>query len=161
CHGGVPAAPPPGTTPPRAGRRPARPAADGIRSYALGPQDHEARMPMRAYTGHPPAAAPHSRVFEAAPQMCTLATATDHPADWLRAGQALERVWLLATLRGVRATVLHQAVEWPDTRLGLRDTAGGPSCVHLLLRLGYGPPGPATPRRAVADILTAEEGAHR
>jgi hypothetical protein len=139
--------------------RPERPAVDGIPTYALGPQDHTARVPMRAYSGHPPVAAPPSRVFEALPQVCTLSTVADRPADWLRAGQALERVWLLATLHGLRATVLHQAVEWPDTRWGLRDPAGGPGCVQLLLRLGFGPPGPATPRRPVAEILTVTEGA--
>ncbi|MFF1907550.1 Acg family FMN-binding oxidoreductase [Kitasatospora sp. NPDC058218] len=137
-------------------------ATDGIPPAALGPQDHDARVPMREFAGRPPhrdVPAPPSRRFEALPQLCTLTTRTDGPADWLRTGQALERVWLLATLHGVRMTVWHQAVEWPDTRWGLRDPADGPGHVQLVLRAGYGPPGPATPRRPVAETLDGPDRA--
>jgi hypothetical protein len=34
----------------------------------------------------------------------------------LRAGQALERVLLTASMHGVRALMPHQAMEWPDLR---------------------------------------------
>ncbi|MCX4744777.1 hypothetical protein OG455_04450 [Kitasatospora sp. NBC_01287] len=133
--------------------RPEQPATDGIPQAALGPQDHEAHVPMRSYTGRPSTDATRSQRFEALPQLATLTTHADLPADWLRAGQALERVWLLATVRGLRASVLHQAVEWPDTRWGLRDPAEGPGHVQLVLRLGYGPPGSPTPRRPVSETL--------
>ncbi|GAA2233890.1 nitroreductase family protein [Kitasatospora cystarginea] len=142
--------------------RPAEPAdgpdsaPDGIPQYALGPQDHDARVPMRGFTGHPPRPAVPSERFEALPQLCTLTTLGDRPAHWLRAGQALEHVWLLATVHGVRLSVLNQALEWPDTRWALRDPATGPGHVQLVVRLGYGPPGPTTPRRAVPEILTAD-----
>ncbi|MFE2728257.1 Acg family FMN-binding oxidoreductase [Kitasatospora sp. NPDC059327] len=136
-------------------------ATDGIPLAAVGPQDHDARVPTREFAGRPPyrdTPAPPSRRFEALPQLCTLTTAGDGPVDWLRTGQALERVWLLATVHGVRLTVWHQAVEWPDTRWGLRDPADGPGHVQLVLRAGYGPPGPATPRRPVTETL---DGADR
>ncbi|MFE4517271.1 Acg family FMN-binding oxidoreductase [Kitasatospora sp. NPDC056783] len=129
-------------------------AEDGIPRSALGPQDHEARVPMREFSGHPPQGpAQPSRRFEALPQLCTLTTPGDGPLDWLRTGQALERVWLLATLHGLRLTIWHQAIEWPDTRWALRDPAAGPGHVQLVLRTGYGPPGAATPRRSVEEIL--------
>ncbi|WP_406208499.1 hypothetical protein OH807_36975 [Kitasatospora sp. NBC_01560] len=131
-------------------------AVDGLPFTALGARDHDARVPMREYGGRPPyqdAPARPSRRFESLPQLCTLSTATDHPADWLRTGQALERVWLLATVHGLRLTVWHQPVEWPDTRWGLRDPAAGPGHVQLVLRMGYGPPGAATPRRPVEETL--------
>jgi len=129
-------------------------SADGIPVAVLGPLDHDARVPMRSFGGHPPTAvAPHSQRFEALPQIATLTTRGDRPADWLAAGQAMERVWLLATVHGVRASVLHQAVELPDLRWQLRDPDSGPGHVQLVLRLGYGPPGPASPRRPVADVL--------
>ncbi|MDH6132270.1 hypothetical protein P3T37_001655 [Kitasatospora sp. MAA4] len=130
-----------------------QPATDGIPQAALGPQDHEAHVPMRSYTGRPSRDTAQSQRFEALPQLATLTTHADLPADWLRAGQAMERVWLLATVEGVRVSVLHQAVEWPDTRWGLRDPAEGPGHVQLVLRLGYGPPGSTTPRRPVAQTL--------
>ncbi|MEV7780964.1 hypothetical protein [Kitasatospora sp. NPDC088351] len=132
-------------------------ATDGIPLTALGPLDHDARVPMREFAGRPPhrgdAPTQPSQRFEALPQLCTLTTPGDGPADWLRTGQALERVWLLATVHGLRLTVWHQAVEWDDTRWGLRDPAEGPGYVQLVLRTGYGPPGPATPRRPVESIL--------
>ncbi|MFF8772302.1 Acg family FMN-binding oxidoreductase [Kitasatospora sp. NPDC015120] len=140
-------------------------ATDGLPYAVLGPQDHDARVPMREFAGRPPhheGPPQPSRRFEALPQLCTLATAGDGPADWLRTGQALERVWLLATLHGLRLTVWHQAVEWPDLRWRLRDPAEGPGHVQLVLRAGYGPPGAATPRRPVEDVLdppTAERRA--
>jgi hypothetical protein len=127
------------------------PATDGIPAAALGPQDHDARVPMRHFTGRP-SDTPTQR-FEALPQVCTLTTRADLPADWLRTGQALERVWLLATVLGLRVSVLHQAVEWADTRWRLRDADDPPGHVQLVLRLGYGPPGPVTPRRPVDEIL--------
>ncbi|MFE7189331.1 Acg family FMN-binding oxidoreductase [Kitasatospora sp. NPDC057541] len=131
-------------------------ASDGLPYAVLGPQDHDARVPMREFAGRPPlheGPPQPSQRFEALPQLCTLATTGDGPADWLRTGQALERVWLLATVHGLRLTVLHQAVEWPDLRWRLRDPAEGPGHVQLVLRVGYGPPGAATPRRPPADVL--------
>ncbi|WP_435796293.1 hypothetical protein [Kitasatospora aureofaciens] len=47
---------------------------------------------------------------------CTsLATRSDRPADWLRAGQALQHALLIITLHGLYASMLHQATE-PGTR---------------------------------------------
>jgi len=129
-------------------------ASDGIPAAALGPSDRDARVPMRDFTaGRPDAPTVVPRHYEALPQLCLLSTHTDHPEDWLRAGQALERVWLLATVHGLRASVLHQAVEWAETRWRLRDPDDPPEHVQLVLRLGYGPPGAATPRRPVEEIL--------
>ncbi len=113
---------------------------------------------MRGFAGHPPRHTTPAERFEALPQLATLTTHLDTPADWLRTGQAMERVWLLATVRGLRASVLHQAVEIPDTRWRLRDPAEGPGHVQLVLRLGYGPPGAASPRRTVEDILDEAKG---
>ncbi|MET7298523.1 hypothetical protein [Embleya sp. NPDC005575] len=129
------------------------PAIDGIPRTALGPQDHDARVPVRAFTGHPPAAPASTQRFEALPQVATLTTRFDRPEDWLRAGQAMERAWLLATVHGLRMSVLHQAVEWPDTRANLRDPQTGPGYVQMVLRMGYGPPGAPTPRRPVEETL--------
>ncbi|MFJ8042808.1 Acg family FMN-binding oxidoreductase [Kitasatospora sp. NPDC096147] len=128
-----------------------RSAVDGIPAEALGPLDHEARVPVRNFAGSPPRSVP-TRRFEALPQLLLFGTGTDGPADWLRTGQALQRVWLLLTTHGLRASVLHQAVEWPDTRRQLRDPAEGPGHVQLVLRIGYGPPGRPSPRRPVAEV---------
>ncbi|KUO17748.1 Acg family FMN-binding oxidoreductase [Streptomyces dysideae] len=122
----------------------------GLPWVALGPQDARERLPMRDFTAerHPERLA--ARTFETTPAIARLTTAHDRRADWLRAGQALERVLLVATARGLRASLLHQAMEWPD----LRDSLSAPTeHAHMLVRLGYGPQGPATPRRAAHTLL--------
>ncbi|WP_236654525.1 Acg family FMN-binding oxidoreductase [Streptacidiphilus anmyonensis] len=128
-------------------------ATDGIPVEALGPLDRDARVPVRSFTGHPPHGGPGSVRFEALPQLATFTTAHDDRSAWVRTGMALERVWLVATVNGLRGSVLHQAVEWPDTRWQLRDPETGPGYVQVILRLGYGPPGARTPRRPVEEIL--------
>ncbi|MDH6708242.1 nitroreductase [Kitasatospora sp. MAA19] len=134
------------------------PSYDGIPLAALGSHDRDARIPMRGFAGHPPRYATPAERFEALPQLATLTTHLDGQADWLRTGQALERVWLLATVHGLQACVLHQAVEIPDIRWRLRDPADGPAHVQLVLRVGYGPPGTASPRRPVEDVLDPSAG---
>ena len=86
-----------------------------------------------------------------------LATAAAGRADWLRAGQALEFVLLLCTQHGVVAGPLHEALD-TRTRQGSRGPAPagpGPAGHHtqLVLRMGYGRPGPATPRRPVGEVV--------
>ena len=93
------------------------------------------------------------------PSIALLTTEHDRRVDRLRAGQALERLWLVATAYGLRASVLDQAAEWDDLRDRLVDACDGGTHPQLLIRLGYGPDGPATPRRAVARVLREVAGA--
>jgi hypothetical protein len=81
-----------------------------------------------------------------------LLTRGDTRRDWLVAGQALERVLLAATARGLATSLLTQAAEVPSMRWLLRSSLG-PGQPHALIRLGYGPRGPASPRRPVPDVL--------
>lgn len=119
----------------------------GIPVTALGPRDASGRIPVRDFTGRLPGGPPPALAFERHAQVALLWTAQDRRADWLRAGQALEHVLLTATRRGVRTSVLHQAMEWPD----LRAAAGAKPrrFPQLLVRFGYGPDGGRTPRAAV------------
>ena len=90
--------------------------------------------------------------YESRPQLAVLATARDDPADWLRAGQALQRVLLTATVSGLAASFLYQPIELHD----MRQSTGWwpwPECPQIILRLGYGPLGGGSPRRRVDDIL--------
>jgi nitroreductase len=129
---------------------------DGIPAEALGPRDANGTVPLRDFTAASPADRRPREAFEAHPLVAVLATAGDRPADWVRAGQALEHVLLAATARGLRASLLHQALEWPDLRWALRDVREGVEHPQMLLRLGYGPEGSATPRRPVAEVLDEE-----
>ncbi|MFF7250148.1 acetate--CoA ligase family protein [Embleya sp. NPDC008237] len=116
-----------------------------------GPTERTTRRPgTRPRLHRTPAHLSHR---DAALRVATLTTRFDRPRDWLRAGQAMERARLLATVHGLRMSVLHQAVEWPDTRANLRDPQTGPGFVRMVLRMGYGPPGVPTPRRPVTETF--------
>jgi len=122
----------------------------GIPSSALGPQDAFERIPVRDFTGSRATSALLSAPFETHPVILVLATAHDRRADWLRTGQALQHTLLLATAHHLRSSLLHQVVEWPDLRSAARDPRHGPGHVQMLIRLGYGPDGPSSPRQRAA-----------
>ncbi|SNT60911.1 Nitroreductase family protein [Asanoa hainanensis] len=134
------------TTSGGAGRR------DGVPRDAFSPCDTNRAIPLRDFglgNGAPTATVP----FEREPTTLLVLTGGDAPADWTRAGMALERVLLSATARGLAATPLSQVVEVPRLRLLLADWANG-LVLQTVLRVGY----PATrarptPRRPLEEVL--------
>lgn len=128
-------------------------APDGMPGAVLGPRDATGHLPVRDFSALRPAYARPAAAFEPRPVIAVLTTRHDRRADWLRAGQALENVLLTGTVHRVRASLLHQALEWPDIRWALGDPRTGMGHVQMLIRLGYGPDGPASPRRPIADVL--------
>ncbi|MDK0520178.1 nitroreductase [Streptomyces sp. ML-6] len=129
---------------------------DGITDYAMGPRDASARATARDFLGTAPQPGRPRVPFEKRPQLALLSTAGDHAVDWLRAGQALERMLLTATLHGVSTAFATQPLEWPDLRWLLRDPVHGSGHAQMIVRLGYGPTGPRTPRRPMDQVLTIE-----
>jgi hypothetical protein len=67
-------------------------------------------------------------------------------------GQALERVLLAATVRGLATTPISQPLEIPAIRDLVTDT-GRDDWAQMVLRVGYGRPSPVTPRRPMSDVL--------
>ncbi|MFE6687479.1 Acg family FMN-binding oxidoreductase [Streptomyces sp. NPDC057743] len=132
----------------------AEPTADGIPEYAFGPTKRGGAAPTRDFAGRRPIPGRPYADFEKSPQLASLSTTHDGPADWLRAGQALQRVLLLATHHGLATSFATQPLEWPDLRWLLRDPRSGAGHVHMILRLGYGPNGTGTPRRPADEVLT-------
>ncbi|MCM2389326.1 Acg family FMN-binding oxidoreductase [Streptomyces albipurpureus] len=132
-----------------AGNRP----GDGIPADAFGPRPRGTTGPMRDFAQGAPVPGRESASFERYPRLGLLGTAEDRPVDWLRAGQAMERVLLQATLDGLAASLTSQALEWPELRWAVRDPGSATGQVQMVLRLGYGPEGTPTPRRPVDDIL--------
>ncbi|MGY3205913.1 Acg family FMN-binding oxidoreductase [Streptomyces sp. TE5632] len=128
-------------------------APDGVPDYAFGPRKHGGKAPMRDFAGSRPVPGRGTAEFERTPQLAVLSTSHDRPEDWLRAGQAMERVLLLATLEGLSSSFATQALEWSDLRWPLRDPVSGAGHIQIVLRLGYGPKGPGAPRRPVPDVL--------
>ena len=127
---------------------------DGIPAGATGPRDPSGHTPVRDFLpGHTAGYA----WFEEQPQLAVLSTAGSTRMDWLRAGQALQRVLLTATQHGIATSRLPS--HWRPVTHGRCATVSGRGTPQLILRIGYGLPAPATPRRPVSDVLdTAPPG---
>jgi len=130
-----------------------RPATEGVPEHAFGPHRRIGKVPMRDFAGGKPMPGRPAADFETTPHLALLSTGRDRPEDWLRTGQATERVLLRATLEGLAASFVTQALEWHDLRWPLRDPVSGSAYVQMVLRLGYGQPGTQTPRRPVHEVL--------
>jgi nitroreductase len=128
-------------------------AADGVPASALGPRPDRSKPPVRDLAATPDDAARPASTFEKSPQLAILATRRDGPAEWLRAGQAMERVLLEATASGVSTSLLNQAIEHDALRWLLHDPLGAWTRPQAIIRFGYGPAVPATPRRPIAEVL--------
>ena len=128
---------------------------DGIPDSALGPRSPDGATPVRDFTpGRQPGPVRYAW-FETDPQLAVLSTRSGSTADWLRAGQALQRVLLTATARGISASPLTQPLE--ANAWLVRDTRSGIEQPQMILRLGYGLPIPPAPRRPVSDVIDAPE----
>lgn len=89
----------------------------------------------------------------ASSMLAVIGTPEDGLRSWLTAGQALERVLLLARTHGVWASFLNQPVEVDPLRAELRDLVGLGGHPQTVIRLGYGPEPLRTPRRLLRDVL--------
>ena len=132
---------------------------DGVPSWAFGGWDALETVPIRDFAEV--SASPRSgEAFEAHPTILVLATAGDRRSDWVRAGQALQRVLLAATWKGLSATPISQPVEVSAVRRLLIDPSAGLT-VQMVLRVGYGRTAGRTPRRPLSDVLLAHPNASR
>ncbi|WP_081898820.1 Acg family FMN-binding oxidoreductase [Herbidospora cretacea] len=83
-----------------------------------------------------------------------LTTAGDQPADWVRAGQALESVLLYASSLGVRAAFHTQTLEYPLLREFIRRQLCDGEQPQVILRLGYPIGTSPAVRRPLVEVLT-------
>jgi nitroreductase len=112
-----------------------------------------ARLVVRTFDMGGGVAAKDQELADASPLLAVLATASDGVGDWLAAGQALERVLLTATMRGLQASYLNQPVQVPALRSRLADGTGV-RFPQALLRFGYPEEElEPTPRRPVEEVL--------
>jgi nitroreductase len=124
---------------------------EGIPDSALGPRSPDLPAPVREFVPGRPSPAGYAW-FEEDPQLAVLSTPSGGKASWLLAGQALERVLLTATMRGIAVSPLTQPLETDEAWL-VRDPRSGHEEPQMILRLGYGLPVAPSPRRPVAEVL--------
>jgi hypothetical protein len=126
-------------------------ADDGVPAAAGGPQSqpHDL-LPTRGFGGLDRAP---GRDFEPEPLVAVLISAGNTATDQIVAGQALQRVLLAATDAGLSVSMLSQPIEVPGAREQLRLSLGRFGTPQMVMRIGYGQPGRATPRRAVDEVL--------
>lgn len=107
-------------------------------------------------------AARDSELADASPLLAVLATAGDTPADWLAAGQALQRLLLVGVQHGLQCSYLNQAVQRSTLRPRLAGLMHGDfdaprtGLPQMVLRCGT-PLGElqATPRRPLTEVIVA------
>lgn len=126
---------------------------DGVPPETFGPRDALETVPIRDFGLTRPGARRPAEPFEPAPALAVLHTRGDRPADWVRAGAALQRVLLTATVHGLATTLMTQPLEIPELRARFAGPRGGGQVPQVVIRLGYGPLSPPSPRRPVADVL--------
>lgn len=120
------------------------------RGGAMGRADGRGgRAPGRgAAAGRAPAA---PEVPGGGPQLALISTRGDDRLNWLRAGQAMQRLLLLAARRGIAAAPLTPALELPQPVLR-PDPQLPAGRAEILVRLG-GERGTLPPRRPLAQVL--------
>jgi hypothetical protein len=126
---------------------------DGVPVAALAYRPDSGLAPVRDFGYAAPAIERPAGRYEPQPRLAVLSTARDEPGDWLRAGQALQRVLLTAARHGLATSLLYQPIERHDAEHQADGWWPWAECPQVIIRFGYGPPGPGTPRRRVADIL--------
>jgi hypothetical protein len=124
---------------------------DGVPVWAAGPWDALEAVPVRDFGEFSGLKRP-MEPFEPYPTILVLSTDGDGRPDWLRAGQALQRVLLTATWQNLATTPISQPVELPDVRRLLTDAATGLDA-QMVLRVGYGKIAGRSPRRSVSEVL--------
>jgi hypothetical protein len=133
CRDGVPAT----SYPARAERtQPYFPGRDFARGHGWG------MPPLSPATSH-----------RAAGVAGLLTTTADRPADWVNAGQALQRILLTAGTCGAAVALHSQPLELPWLREFIRTQLSDGACPHLVLRIGLVTQVAVSVRRDPGDVL--------
>jgi nitroreductase len=131
---------------------PAHGRRDGVPPQAFGSWDAMEALPLRDFGLTEPQLHRVSERFEPYPTIVVLSTDGDTAEQWIRTGQALQRVLLTATVQGLAATPMSQPLEIPSLRALVTDPAAG-RWAQVILRLGYAEPAQPTPRRHLDEVL--------
>jgi hypothetical protein len=111
-------------------------------------------LPLRDFGLMQPQLRRPAEPFEPFPTIVVLNSLGDDAQEWVRGGQALERVLLVATDARLAATPMSQPLEIPALRELVTDPGSG-QWAQVILRLGFAPPTVPTRRRPLAEVLMA------
>jgi hypothetical protein len=125
---------------------------DGVPPETFGPWSALEVVPLRDFGLVKPVPRRASAHYEPEPTIALLYGSGDDPAQWVRAGQALERTLLTASVRGLASTLMTQPIEVPKLRELLTVSSTG-AVAQAVLRFGYGPPSAPSPRRPLSSVL--------
>lgn len=129
---------------------------DGMPGYALGMSDAAALLQpllLRLGSGARDEAERDRRRASTCKALLLLSTPRDGNAEWLAAGEALQRILLRAAAKGLFASYFMHPIEIPQLRRRLRDLLVDPGAPQVLFRLGYGLEVRPVPRRPVSEVL--------
>jgi hypothetical protein len=132
---------------------------DGMPGYAFGMSDAAALLhPILTRFSNPAAeeADRDRRRARGCKALLVLSTPRDGKAEWFVAGEALQRVLLRATARGLFASYFAQPIETPDLRTRLQNVLVEPGVPQVMFRLGFGREVRPVPRRTVDEVLRRE-----
>lgn len=96
------------------------------------------------------------RLLEGSPMIALIATDQDNVGAWLRAGQTLGRILMLARAEGIYASFVNQPLQVPALRREVESLLPGAIAPQMLLRLGFGKDVPPTPRRSAESVITED-----
>lgn len=138
--------------------RPAE-AVEGVPTVAAGPQpEPQDQWVLRDFSAGQASERVPGKDFEDEPLLVVLCSYHAGSAADLRAGRALQRMWLTATSLGLASSMISQVVEVDDVRNELRALIGGTLQPQAVIRIGYGSSPPVTARREPRALLLDAEG---
>jgi len=98
----------------------------------------------------------YSRQIRSSAGIAIFVGARESPADWVTVGRACQRFALQATALGLKHAFINQPVEVASLRPDLAALIGLPGRrPDIVMRFGYGPTLPWSPRRPVAEVIEA------
>jgi len=98
----------------------------------------------------------YARQIGSSAGLAVFAGAGEDPAHWVAVGQACQRFALQATALGLKHAFINQPVEVPALRPELARLIGlSGRRPDIVMRFGYGPIMPYSPRRPIASVLSA------
>src|SRR5579859_5886718 len=137
---------------------PGSPRRDGVpaTAYPARPERTEPPFPSRDFAhGHgwglPPSGT--GAVPRSAGVVAVLTTTTDRPDDWVAAGQALQRVLLLASSCGAAAALHSQPLEVSELRAFIGTALCDGAHPQMVVRFGTTGQASVSVRRRVDDVL--------